>query len=263
MPSIARTRPHTPNVAPRLWVAAFAVLQILTPLMPGLGVGQPIGSWSDSARTLITPAGWTFSIWGVLYAGSLAFAIFQLLPAQTENRRIARLRWPAAGAFSGNALWAAYTQMAGLGAISVLIIAGTLACLLTAYRRLTEWEAEYTRAEQWFAAVPLSALTAWLTAATIVNIAATLRFYGVDAGPTAPVLAALVIVAGGAIAGAALSRSRGNPAFALVFLWALSGIAAAGGRDSSLVLGGTLLAALLVVGGVVFGMRKGGLARRL
>jgi hypothetical protein len=34
-----------------------AVLQVLTPLLPLLGIGEPIGRQSDASRTLITPAG--------------------------------------------------------------------------------------------------------------------------------------------------------------------------------------------------------------
>ncbi|RYE45107.1 MAG: hypothetical protein EOP21_06875, partial [Hyphomicrobiales bacterium] len=48
-------------------VTLAALLQIATPMLPSLGVGDPIGSQSDSVRTLITPAGWAFSIWGALY----------------------------------------------------------------------------------------------------------------------------------------------------------------------------------------------------
>ena len=218
-------------------------------------MGRPIGDQSDAVRTLITPAGWAFSIWGPLYLGSTLFAIYQLLPAQRDNPLIARIRWPAAGAFLGNGLWAAYTQVFGLSAISVSIIILTLACLVAIYRVFER--APLGTGERWLAYVPLSALTAWLTVATTVNVAASLRFHGVEGGAAAPMIAGAVVVAAGVIAATALIRGRGNLPYALVFLWALAAIFAAGGQEAALVAGATAVSAVLVVVGLVTGMRRG------
>ncbi len=242
--------------APQIAVLASAALQLLTPLLPQLGVGQPIGEQSDAVRTLITPAGWAFSIWGALYTGATLFAVYQALPAQRGNALLARVRWPAAGAFLGNALWAAYTQVFGLSAISAAIIAATLLCLLTIFRRLPGGAGRLTSGERWLVYLPLSGLTAWLTAATIVNIAASLRFHGVEAGESAPIVAAAVIVVGGVIAALALTRSGGNLPYAAVFLWALAAIYAQGGQAAGVVAGATAIAAVLVVVGAIFGGRR-------
>lgn len=241
------------NVA-MIAVLVAAVLQILTPLLPQLGIGAPIGARSDSVRTLITPAGWAFSIWGALYAGSLAFAIYQLLPAQRSNGLVEQVRWPAAGAFLGNAIWAAYTQVYGLSAISVVIIAWTLVCLLVIYRAVSD--AQLSSGERWLVYLPLSALTAWLTVATTVNIAASLRFHGVEGGAAAALIGAAVVVVGGLIAAVALVRGRGNLPYAAVFLWALAAIYAAGGQVAGLIAAACGVAALMVVGGAFVGARR-------
>lgn len=257
---MASTQPSGIDGAARLSPILFAILQILTPMLPQLGIGAPIGDQSDDSRTLITPAGWAFSIWGPLYAGSLVFAVYQALPAQRHNPLFARIRWPAVGAFLGNALWALYTQLFSLGAISVVIILFTLACLLVIYRRFADWVRPFTAGERWCAVLPLSALAGWLTAASIVNIAASLRFYGVDGGEAAPLIAAAVIIVGGVIAGAALARGRGNPVYALVFLWALAAIYAAGGQEAGAVAAAAAIAALIVIGATILGLRRGGMA---
>jgi hypothetical protein len=230
----------------RVAVLALAILQILTPVLPSLGFGTPIGDQSDGARTLITPAGWAFSIWGPLYARSLAFALWQILPRQRDNALAARIGWPAAGAFLGNALWALYTQSEGLTVVSSLIILFTLACLLVIYRIFAA-QPHFTRDEAWAAVLPLSALAAWLTAASIVNIAASLTWHEV-ALPIAPPLAAVaVIIVGGVIAGAALLRGGGNPWYAAVFLWALAAIYAAHAAVDPRIGGAVVIAAILVV----------------
>jgi hypothetical protein len=232
---------------PHLAVLLTAALQILTPLLPQIGIGEPIGSRSLAVRTLITPAGWAFSIWGALYLGATVFAVFQALPAQRQDALLHHLRWPAAGAFLGNALWAAYTQLYGLSFVSVLIITLTLTCLIIAYHALSN--ATVSKTEWWCAYLPLSALAAWLTVATTVNIAASLRYHGVEGG-------AAVIVIAGLIAATVLVRGRGNLPYAAVFLWALAAIFAAGGQAAGPIAVATGVAAILVISGLVAGYRR-------
>ncbi|KZE11450.1 MULTISPECIES: hypothetical protein [Sphingomonas] len=235
-----------------------AVSQLLTPLLPGIGIGRSIGEQSNMVRTLVTPAGWAFAIWGALYTGTIVFAVYQALPKQRGNPLLARLRMPAAGAFLGNALWAAYTQLFGLSFPSAIIILFTLLCLIATLRTFSGWPHGFSAGERWCAALPLTALTSWLTVASIVNIAATLRFHGVDAGAAAPLVSALLLVVAGAIAAAALIATRGCPPYALVFLWALAAIWAAGGQAATLVALAVLAAALLVVVGTLTGLSRGG-----
>ncbi len=260
MATIPAPATRTPGPAILAPIAA-AVFQVLTPVLPSLGVGEPIGSQSDSVSTLVTPAGWAFAIWGSLYVGTLVFAVYQALPAGRGSALIARLRWPAAGAFLGNGLWALYTQSFGLSIVSVAIILFTLGCLLRAYRTLAAWPSRLSTGERWCAALPLSALTSWLTVASTVNIAAALRFHGVEAGASAPLIAAAVVLVASAIGALALLRSAGNPPYGLVFLWALTAIRAAGGGAAELVnlaaiAGGALILIAMLVGFAHDGRRK-------
>ena len=114
MTSIGYSHPARRSDLQRTAILLLAILQVLVTLLPSLGLGEPIGERSDAVRTAITPAGWAFSIWGLLYAGSLAYAIYQFLPAQRTNALLARIGWASAGAFLGNALWALYTQFVDL-----------------------------------------------------------------------------------------------------------------------------------------------------
>jgi hypothetical protein len=235
-----------------------AIVQILIPLLPLAGIGQPIGDQSDGARTLITPAGWAFSIWGALYTGTLVFAVYQGLPARRDDALLKWIRWPAAGAFLGNGLWALYTQSLGLGAASVAIILFTLLCLLACFRVFAKWPVPFTAGERWCAVLPLSALASWLTVASTVNIAASLRFYGIEGGSDAPMIAAGVLVAAGLIVAAALLSARGNPPYAVVFLWALSAIHAAGGQAEPTVATGVAIATVLAIAATLIGLQRGG-----
>ncbi|MXO96067.1 hypothetical protein GRI34_06480 [Erythrobacter aquimaris] len=239
----------------RIAIIVAVALQIGSTFLPSLGVGEPIGSRSDAERTLITPAGWAFAIWGPLYFGSVVFAAYQALPSQKTNALLGKIGWYAAAAFFGNGLWALYTQLNRLDAVSVLIIASVLSCLLVIYRTFVRLDREFTVAERWIVMLPLSALAAWLTAATIVNVSAALQTYGVGGPwPEATVGAAIVAI-GGIIASLAIWRGRGNPVYALVFLWALFAIYSAGGQAAPSIAYATIAAGLLVILATAYKLR--------
>ena len=73
-------------------LVAFAVVILLNVLSNALPInGQTMPEISAKYPSLFTPAGFTFSIWGVIYLALLAFVVWQALPAQRTNAKIARL----------------------------------------------------------------------------------------------------------------------------------------------------------------------------
>ena len=239
----------------RIAVLVAVVIQIGATFLPQLGFGESIRSRSDSIRTLITPSGWAFAIWGPLFLGSAMFAIWQALPAQRENALLNWIAWPAAIALAAQGVWATYTQFANLTAISAVIILVSLGGLLMCLRTFVQHDALST-GERWFAALVLSALAAWLTAASIVNVSATLAYYGVGGDFVYPLVAAIMIGIGGAITAVATLRSRGNPWYALVFCWALLAIYFRGGQQAQSIAYSCIFAAVAVLLAMIAGLSK-------
>ncbi|MGB3469965.1 MAG: hypothetical protein WBA51_03990 [Erythrobacter sp.] len=237
----------------RAAVILAVIVQIGSTFLPQLGLGEPIGSRSDAIRTLITPSGWAFAIWGPLFLGSAVFAIWQALPAQRDNALIDRIAWPASVALAAQGVWAIYTQFANLTAISVLIIFTSLIGLLIVLRALTA-EPRLSMGERWFAGLTFGALTAWLTAASIVNVSAALAYYGVGGNFAYPLAAATMVSIGGVIAALAVVRSRGCPWYALVFVWALTAIYFRGGQEAGSVAIACGFAGVLVILGGMIGL---------
>ncbi len=68
-------------------IIAFAFTVIVNSLAGGTTLigGVNTAQISDSNPTLITPAGYVFSIWGVIYVLPGVFVIFQALPSQKEK----------------------------------------------------------------------------------------------------------------------------------------------------------------------------------
>ncbi len=223
-----RVSAHRP-FSQRLAIILAVVVQIGAGFLPRFGIGEFIGDRSDAVRTLITPAGWAFAIWGPLFLLSIAFAVWQALPAQRNNALLARIAWPAAIALAAQGVWSTYTQLANLTVISVVIILVSLAGLLVVLRALVAAPA-LSRGERLFAAPAFSALAAWLTAASIVNIAASLKYHGLAGAEPSPIVTTVMIVIGAAIAAVAAASVRGAPLYGLVFSWALIAINAAGGQ---------------------------------
>ena len=233
-------------MAQRLAVIVAVFVQIGAGFLPRFGIGEFVGTRSDAVRTLITPAGWAFAIWGPLFLLSIIFAIWQALPGQKNNVLLARIAWPATIALGAQGVWSTYTQLANLTFISVLIILVSLAGLLAVMRALVA-APSLSRGERLFVAPAFSALSAWLTAASIVNVAAALKYHGVMGAEPSPGITTVMIGIGSLIAAAAAWRLRGAPLYGLVFAWALIAINAAGGREFETISLATLSGIALVL----------------
>lgn len=67
-------------------VAAFLLTVVVNALSNMLPLnGKTTAEISDSYPNLFTPAGYVFSIWGVIYVLLLIFAVYQAVPRQREK----------------------------------------------------------------------------------------------------------------------------------------------------------------------------------
>jgi hypothetical protein len=71
-------------------LGAFALVILLNVLSNALPInGQTMPEISAKYPSLFTPAGFTFSIWGVIYLSLLIFVVWQALPAQRSDSKVA------------------------------------------------------------------------------------------------------------------------------------------------------------------------------
>ena len=230
-------------------VVAATLFNVTVNALAGAGLlfGVQTGSVSDAIRTAVTPAGTAFSIWGVIFAGSLLVAGWQARPA-ARGPRYDALGAPLVAANVLNGAWQ-FAWLNRLFGLSVLVIFAILTSLVWLYVRLDRLG--MTRAERWALGVPTALFLAWLTVAAPVNVAAWLWTLGwTDGAVWGPVLLAAV-----SAIGAALLWRTGDVAFAAVLGWAFAWIAVA--HDSlplRLVLAG---GALAVVASTALAVRRG------
>lgn len=239
--------------APRqLAVVLAALVNVGLNALAGAGLlfGTPTGAVSDANPTPITPAGWAFSIWSVIFVGVLAFAAWQALPAR-RGPRYDPIGAPFVAANLLNGLWQIPWLTGRLG-LAALIIVGILGSLVWLYVRLDRMALR--GAERWWLGIPTALFLAWLTAAAPLNITLWLRDLGwAPAGAFWPIALVLTVAA---IASVWLART-GDVTAVLVVLWAFAAIAAAH-PDRTPLLIALGAGALAVVVAAAWGARRHG-----
>lgn len=210
----------------RQWVVVVTVVvtlivNVLANALPlnGLNTGQI----SDRFQVYFVPAGYVFSIWGVIYIGLIAFAIFQALPGQRENPRLrATGWWIALGGVANSAwifLWHYELFPATLAAMLVL-----LATLIVTYLRLGIGRSTVSAGETWAVRVPFSIYLGWITVATVANVTDVLDYLKWDRFGIAPEIWMAIVLAAVLVIAALMNFLRRDVAYAAVILWALAGI---------------------------------------
>lgn len=240
-------------------VAAFILVIVFNALSNALPFNDQTQT-EIAARypSLFTPAGFTFSIWGVIYLVLLAFVIYQALPSQRQNALIARLSVPFKINCVSNALWLVawhYDQVA----LALLIMLVILATLVIIYRELITQITQATFLQHLLLYLPFSLYTSWISVATIANASILQYARGWDALFMSPVSWALLKLAlAGAIAATVVVRT-GDIVFVLVVAWACYGIAVAQSPTPAVAGAATMLsiiALLLAANEIVSRLRQ-------
>ena len=188
------------------------------------GMGESIADRSAAATTPVTPAGYAFAIWGVIFAGCLAYAVYQALPRHREDRFLRRVGWFTAAAFLGNTLWGVECQLYGFTWLTVVIIVGTLAASGLACRELAPVRRALTSTEYWCVFVPVNLLAGWLSVAAFANIAAACQAHGLGSLGLSATNFAIVLIAAAGLFGVAVTVRTQGRWYAAAVVWGLIGI---------------------------------------
>jgi len=209
------------QVAVIVVILATITINILANALPinGLNTGQI----SDRFQVYFVPAGYVFSIWGLIYIGLIAYAIYQALPSQKQNPRLRSTGWLVALGGVANSLWIFlwhYEQFpATLAAMLVL-----LGSLVGVYLRLGTGQMKASAGETWLVRVPFSIYLGWITVATVANVTNTLDFLKWNGLGISPEIWMVIVLAAVLLIAVLMNFSRRDIAYAGVLLWALAGI---------------------------------------
>lgn len=230
---------------PILNIAALIVTVAVNALANTLPLnGLATGAVSDLFPSLVTPAGYVFSIWGLIYLLLAVFVVYQALPAQRHNPRLVRLGYLFVLSCTLNIAWL-FTWHYLLIPLSLPVMLGLLGTLILIYQRLEIGQSRVSRGETLTVRLAFSVYLGWITVATITNVSVFLLERGVPLDWTSPFWA-FAALAAATFVGLTMLRRRGDVAYALVLIWASVGIAVAQwGNEALLVLSALAAAAYL------------------
>lgn len=213
---------------------------LITLVVNGLANALPLnglntGQISDRFQVYFVPAGYVFSIWGVIYLGLIAFAVFQALPAQRQNPRLRATGWWISLGGLANSVWIFlwHYQQFPLTLIAMLVL---LATLIVTYLRLGIGKTVVPPAETWAVRLPFSIYLGWITVATVANVTSVLDYLKWDRFGLAPELWMGMTLAAVLVIAVLMNFTRRDVAYALVILWALAGISVKHAAVSAVVI---------------------------
>ena len=173
---------------------------------------------SNRYPTVITPAGFTFSIWAVIYLGLLGFSIYQLLPSKNEFFRPVRTLYIASCVLNCAWLWSWHQYQIGA---CVAIIGGLLVSLLFINLRFKK---AGSFGESLFGKGVFGLYFGWVTAATLVNIVIYMIYVGVEMSPAAWKVTGVGALAIAAACAVIVRFKLKNYLYPLAIAWAATGI---------------------------------------
>jgi benzodiazapine receptor len=178
---------------------------------------------SDMYPTLVTPAGFTFAIWGVIYTLLALFVVYQAFPKNRDKPFLSQVGVLFGLSSLCNVCWL-FLWHYDLITYSLILMLALLASLILIYRRLDIGRAAVSLKEVALVHLPFSVYLGWISIATIANVSVALTAVNWDGWGIPDATWAVVIIAVALVLTLAMLATRKDVAFSLVVVWALVGI---------------------------------------
>lgn len=218
--------------------------------------GQNTGEISDAYPNLFAPAGYTFSIWGLIYLLLGAYTLYQLGLFHGGQRTVkSSLLYRTGFYFSissvANAAWI-FSWHYRLIPVSMLLMVVILVCLIIINQGFNHQL--FTGREQFFIRLPFSVYFGWITVATIANATTLLVSLNWDGFGLSDQTWTVIMLAVGMLIGIATLLKNRDIAYGLVLVWAYGGIlqkhmsaAGFGGQYPAVMLTAAVCIALFLI----------------
>ena len=218
----------------------------------GIFNGNTMQTVSDNYRNFFTPAGYAFSIWGVIYLGLLGFVFYtgrSLFTKKKDNDPVVlEIGWWFVISCIGNSAWV----VAWLHEYTLLSVVIMIVMLFSLIKIIlnTRMELDFHPVHRYLLIYwPFAFYTGWLSVALIANIAALLTKNSWDAFGISEVSWTIIMIAIAGIVNIAVLLIRNLREFALVGIWALIAIAVANSDRGSadVVMAAYIVAAIIFI----------------
>jgi hypothetical protein len=213
------------SLKPMRWLTL--ILQVISVLFSYLvelfPIGRPIAEVTDQYDSLFRPAGYTFSIWGIIYVALIVYCVYQLKPSQAGHLAYERLnKYVRFNAVMGIA-WQISFRYDWIPISAAIIILMLIAGIILFSR--AHYNVNRRHYNPWLT-VPFSLNLAWLSVATVANLSILLRYRyiwwngaGMEAETWLVIMLAIVLLITQSV-----STNFKDFVFPLVICWACIGI---------------------------------------
>ncbi|MFA5024651.1 MAG: TspO/MBR family protein [Patescibacteria group bacterium] len=213
--------------------------------------GKQTGDVSNSYPNLFTPAGYAFSIWGLIYILLGIYVVYQFWQGKNEKVGLINRLFIVNSLLNAAWIFAWHYDVIWL---SVIIMAGLLITLIKIADILRV--NKLTNKESWLIRLPFSVYFGWITVATIANITVFLVKVGWNRFGFSEIFWTITILLAGALIAAWRTIKDRAVAYGLVPIWAYAAIlykhlAASGFNGKYPAVIGTVILCLLVFLGVI------------
>ncbi|MDD5022000.1 MAG: tryptophan-rich sensory protein [Endomicrobiaceae bacterium] len=203
-------------------VVAYVVMvavNYMAVLLP-LG-GRSTGEISENYPNLFAPAGYAFSIWGIIYILLGIYVVYQLWLVKNELAETVNRIFIVNALLNASWLFAWHYDLIWL---SVIIMAGLLFTLMK-ISDILRTHVLVTK-ERWLVRLPFSIYFGWITVATIANVTVFLVYLGWNGfGISESFWTVIALLAGTFIGSWRMLRDRFVP-YGLVLIWGYCAILA-------------------------------------
>ncbi|GAB3348682.1 hypothetical protein GCM10027566_04260 [Arachidicoccus ginsenosidivorans] len=215
----------------------------------GIFNGKTMASVSAEYQTLFTPAGYAFSIWGLIYLSLLGFVIyygFSLFKANIkEDNTVKEVGWWFFISCLANSLWVV-VWLYEYTLISVFLMIVLLFSLLKIVVK-TKMELHNAPLKKFlFLFWPFCIYSGWVSVALIADIAAYLTKIGWNGFGLSETIWAVIMIVVAAVVHIFMIWKRNMREFALVLVWSLIAIAVANQNGNTTVVWVAIIIAIIV-----------------
>ncbi|SEK04262.1 tryptophan-rich sensory protein [Paenibacillus polymyxa] len=221
---------------------AVVLVNILASTLP-IG-GRSTAAVSNMYPTLITPAGYAFSIWSVIYVLLACFAVYQATSTGQARTSVQSIGIFFILSCLFNIIWIFLWQYVYVELCVIVIILYLLSLFVVYTRTRTP---QPTRGEMWFVKLPFSLNLGWVSVATIINITVALEKNEWSGWGLSDTIWAIIILFIGTVLAILVSFPYRDSIYPLVFVWAYVAIAVEHPNNENVRLAAWILSAIILV----------------
>ena len=220
----------------------------------GIMNGKTIGSISDNIKSLFTPAGYAFSIWGLIYLLLFGFIFYQgrsLFKKNINDDFILKINYWFIISCIANFLWI-FSWVYEYTGISCLFIFILLFSILKIIFNNNLQIEKTSKSRLIFLNLPFVIYGGWVTVASVANVSSFLVKLNWNGFNISPILWTIIMIIIATVINIIVVYKRNMYAFAFVGTWALIAIGVANQTNENSITYVTYFASALLVSYNIF-----------